>query len=404
MTDITRHDFDTSGVGDQGADTFYTASQWGPNPTAPAIVATNGLAGSGSFLRIVHDTINDNVNRVSFNRTQVGPSPRVTADFDFRFSSIDQYADGMAFVLLPTSIYGASGQGSDGSYASEEPNIMGAFAVGFDLYPNENDVSIHWNGAEIQNANVLPGQLTLNSATWHHAHIVLEEDDGGSRATVTLTPNVSGTPGTPITPINNVFIPGLTPYENRVEFSARTGGLNLSADIDNLVVEHETSQTEIQYESFNLNSFTDLLVPGENVLAIHALNISAGDKDVLAVPQLQATTLSPIDVGSGGQYFISPTPTTTNGLGVVNPPSGPVGYSRDSGTFSDPFTLEISAEPGSTIYYTLNGTVPSTRAARSARRLAGTTWRSMRRSRISRPTCRLSSSTRLESAARIRSI
>jgi hypothetical protein len=52
-------------------------------------------------------------------------------------------------MLIPTSLYGTNGPGYVTPIAFEEPNILGVFAVGFDVHPRtepRNDVSLHWNG------------------------------------------------------------------------------------------------------------------------------------------------------------------------------------------------------------------------------------------------------------------
>ncbi len=68
------------------------------------------------------------------------------------------------------------------------------------------------------------------------------------------------------------------------------------------------------YESFDLTAHRDLFWIGENVLAIHALNASAGDDDLLVLPELIVGT----GIIQQGQlrYFLQPTPGQPNGLGV----------------------------------------------------------------------------------------
>ncbi|HXG46339.1 MAG TPA: lamin tail domain-containing protein [Methylomirabilota bacterium] len=73
-------------------------------------------------------------------------------------------------------------------------------------------------------------------------------------------------------------------------------------------------------EEFRFGVGTDLLVPGQNVLAIHGLNVAAGDEDFLIAVELGATSVlaeSPVAV-----YFTAPTPGEANAFGVNVP--GPV--------------------------------------------------------------------------------
>ena len=163
-------------------------------------------------------------------------------------------------------MYGTSGLGSDGSYVSEEPNLPNTFAIGFDTYPNDlgvNDVSVHWNGVELRNVTLTNGQLNLDAGVFHRAHVELIEVAGGMQVTVTLTPDIAGTPGTPITAIDGLLIPGMQPYESRVEFSGRTGGLFMNVDLDNIVVQFEPVITALEFQDFDVSQYRSALRRGD---------------------------------------------------------------------------------------------------------------------------------------------
>jgi len=66
------------------------------------------------------------------------------------------------------------------------------------------------------------------------------------------------------------------------------------------------------YEEINVSQHLDALLPGTNVLAIHALNVSAHDGDFLMLPRLVATSHQ-----AQSQYFHSPTPGGPNSAGFV---------------------------------------------------------------------------------------
>jgi hypothetical protein len=195
---------------------------------------------------VIHDGFNNNRNRVALDRVFAGAATHVTAELDVRFTSQGgNPADGFAMLFLPTSQYGVSGPGTGLSYVAEEPNVPNTFALGFDLYPEatQNDVSVHF-GSEIANVNLTPAGINLDAGVFHHVKLDLVADgDAGSRVTVTITPDIFGNPGVPFTPIDNVLIPALRPYESRVEFAGRTGGLNLSADVDNLRLVYSSDTT-----------------------------------------------------------------------------------------------------------------------------------------------------------------
>ncbi|MBN2474267.1 MAG: CotH kinase family protein [Pirellulales bacterium] len=337
-----------------GGGTAYTPSSYGSPPGAE--VVSGGP--TGSFLRLIHDDTGGNVNRITFDRVHAGAAPRVVADFDFRLHSNNSPADGFSFLLLPTSTYGDSGPGTDGSYASEEPNVPGAFAVGFDLYPESsgvNDVSVHYNGGEVFNVTLSNGQIDLDAGVFHHAHVELVEAPGGARVTVTLTPNISGTP---VVAINDVLIPGFEPYESRVEFSGRTGGLYVDADLDNIEVAFGAASDTIAYEDFDLTARRGLLQPGENVLAIHGLNITAADDDFLVLPELTGTAAQSIQPEVEA-YFTTPTPGAPNEVGSEAPSEAP-GFSHESGTYVNSFSLALTADSaGAVIHYTTDGSIPT---------------------------------------------
>ncbi|MEX0585836.1 MAG: CotH kinase family protein, partial [Pirellulales bacterium] len=98
-----------------------------------------------------------------------------------------------------------------------------------------------------------------------------------------------------------------------------------------------------------------LLRAGENVLAIHGLNVAADDGDFLILPQLVAASIETGVVG----YLPDPTPAEPNGTTVA-------GFVADTtfdilrGFFSAPQDIEITTKtPGATIVYTTDGSVPT---------------------------------------------
>ncbi|HWN94618.1 MAG TPA: lamin tail domain-containing protein [Methylomirabilota bacterium] len=97
-----------------------------------------------------------------------------------------------------------------------------------------------------------------------------------------------------------------------------------------------------------------LLMAGENVLAMHGLNLSMGDADFLLEPQLVAA-LAPATNG-----FYSPvTPGASNGP-ALNGVVADTKFSVDRGFHDASFSLAITcATPSATIYFTTNGSAPS---------------------------------------------
>lgn len=98
-----------------------------------------------------------------------------------------------------------------------------------------------------------------------------------------------------------------------------------------------------------------LLVSGDNVLAIHGLNVTDSDPTFLVAPELAAEEF----IETSGRYLSPPTPGTANGPqfdGLV----ADTKFSVNRGFFDAPFSLSItSATPGVQIRYTTNGSIPS---------------------------------------------
>lgn len=224
----TTADFDTAGTG-------FNSRQRGAAP-GPQVMAGGP---TGSFLRLINDGVNSQENAIAFNVSNQGLNPgnKLIADFDFRAISQDAPADGFSMLLLPVNVYGNVGLGHEvvGGQA-EEPNIPGVVALGFDFYSNENDASLHF-GSEIVNIDLNPLEINLDEGVFHNAHLELMDNGSEVVASLILTPDSLGTPGAPVVAFSNVVIPGLTDlYQYRVQFAGRTGGVNMTVDLDNISV------------------------------------------------------------------------------------------------------------------------------------------------------------------------
>lgn len=343
----------------EGGAANYTLTQYNASP-APAVQSADANS-TGQFLRLLHDGVNGAANGISFRQTAPGLFQTIVADFDFRISSgANNPADGFCFLLIPTALYGTNGPGVNiPTQAAEEPNFPGTFAIGFDVYPHNerNDVSAHWNGAEAVNLTIPTATMDLAAGVFHHAKVILEHVPGGARVTLTLTPDINGTPGTPFSPITNHFIGGLNPFDCRVQFGGRTGGLNLGLDLDNCNVQFFPPQGPIAFEDFDISSSVNLLVPGENLLAIQGLNVSSDSANFLIQPQLLGRNLVLTEPAT---FLYPPTPGSwNNSAGSAILPS-PVTFSAPAGVYASN-TLAVtlaSASSSATIRYTLDGSTP----------------------------------------------
>jgi hypothetical protein len=343
----------------EGSATNYTLTQYGASP-APAVQAA-GTNSTGKFLRLLYDGVNGSANTIAFRKIAPGLFQSIVADFDFRISSsVNNPADGFAFMIIPTAVYGTNGAGVNiTSQAVEKPNYVGVFGIGFDVYPHPqvNNVSAHWNGAQAVNVTMPTSTFDLAAGVFHHAKVSLQYVTGGASVTVTLTRNINGTPGTPYSPITNWFIAGMNPFDCRIQFGGRTGGLNLALDLDNCNVQFLPQPGPIAFEDFDISSSVNPLLPGQNLLALQGLNLTPGNSNFLVQAQLTGRKLVMIDPPT---YLYPPTPGAWNnsiGAAVVPPP---VTFYPPAGVYTNstlPVTL-ASSSSSAVVHYTLDGSAP----------------------------------------------
>ncbi len=238
----TRQDFDCDPGAGSDACTPYVLGTHNL-PTAPEVLAGGP---SGNFLRLAPAAVPPIVNTVDFPTTDPGNHCRVVVDFDFRIIAgpdPEGPADGLSVSLLNTGVYGDAGSVApiQPIYVSEEPNFVASLGVGFDIYQNVEPgdvngrhVSVHWDGAPPLTQT--DPELELVSGEFIHARVVLDADASPAEVTVTLTPEGES----PTTVIERLAVPGLVPYESRLHFGARSGGMTADHDFDNIVATFDT--------------------------------------------------------------------------------------------------------------------------------------------------------------------
>lgn len=149
---------------------------------------------------------------------------------------------------------------------------------------------------------------------------------------------------------------GFVAYINGVEVARRNGP---ETPIWNSAATEEHLLDEVLvFEEIDISGHIDQLQEGDNVLAIHGLNVSADNGDFLLIPELEAT--SPVIPTAGAHYFEVPTPGTYNNQpgysGLVVEPV----LSAAHGFYDSEFDVEIScATEGTIIRYTIDGSAPT---------------------------------------------
>jgi len=210
------------------------------NSNLPAPTVTSG-GPSGYFLRLVNDGVNSQSNRYAYDRTDAGVYQNVVARFDFAGYSLDQAADGFSAALIPTGTYGTTGAGAAFG-ANESPNAAGVLGLGFRAYPaGTNHVTLNWNNQELARYAVATGSVNFANGVWNQAVWSIDALGPGSQQKLDLIGNVNGTPTT--VTVFNQYVFGAGPFENRVQFAGRTGGLNMNVDLDNVNVSYSNPTT-----------------------------------------------------------------------------------------------------------------------------------------------------------------
>lgn len=110
----------------------------------------------------------------------------------------------------------------------------------------------------------------------------------------------------------------------------------------------------LRYRDFDISANAGLLQPGPNVLAIHGLAESTSSPAFFVAPQLIGGEAAAYPV-----YFPSPTPNAANGFGYLSF-TGDVEADAPGGLYESDLLVALSCPtPGATIFYTLDGTRPS---------------------------------------------
>jgi PEP-CTERM motif-containing protein/lectin family protein len=232
---------------DGAGDSVYTLQTFG-EPGGPSVQATGG--NPGGFLQLT-PTLNSQNNWVTFDRTDVGPLPRMDFGFNFRFDNLGAGgADGFSFNFYATSLYGITGGVGLPLFTPEDPAAAGVLGIGFDTWgnsapvdavgpgaefgPDYSEISLFWNGGlvvRVDDTRQLPAAFNLKDGAWHRATGTVDFQTGRVSMSVDDTPIWV-----------NLAVPGLVPFESRVGFAGRTGGANERTGIDGLnVVPEPTS-------------------------------------------------------------------------------------------------------------------------------------------------------------------
>jgi hypothetical protein len=150
---------------------------------------------------------------------------------------------------------------------------------------------------------------------------------------------------------------GFALYLNGTAIPAPVGRRNAPTTLayNSAATQSHSDAQAIVYEDIDLTPYKNLLVAGDNVLAIHALNNGATNADFLIAPLLTATRSSASVTG----YMATPTPAAANQQGTLGVVAD-TQFSVDRGFFTAAFPVEITTStPGAEIRYTVDGSAPT---------------------------------------------
>ena len=144
---------------------------------------------------------------------------------------------------------------------------------------------------------------------------------------------------------------GFQAYLDGVPLTSRNAPPELS--FDSTATAERVRSDAIVFEDIDVRDALDQLVAGDHVLAVHLLNASIADSDLLLQPELLARS------EGIGQFFADATPGQASVEAGYNTVAD-TRFSVDRGFYEAPVDVTIStATAGATIIYTLDGSAPS---------------------------------------------
>lgn len=151
---------------------------------------------------------------------------------------------------------------------------------------------------------------------------------------------------------------GFVAYLNGVEIASANADDN--TQWNSIASGFHDDQDAIEFEHFDVSSAIDALVVGENVLAIHGLNLSPSS-DFLVVPELVGERFDLVDPDRVG-FFETPTPGYGNGESFAGFAAEPT-FSVPHGFYTTPQQVAITSDtPDAVIVYTTDGSMPTVNA------------------------------------------
>ena len=281
---------------------------------------------------------------------------------DFNFQDTSATADGMTFAIQNASpgIWAVGGNGGSLGYGG----IGSSVAVKFDLYSNAGEGSdstgFYTDGAvpTVPAVDMTSSGVNLHSGDILHAHITYD----GTTLTLTLTDTVTSASFTYAQAINIPTIVGAnTAY---VGFTGGTGG---STAIQNVL-----NWTYVPTSAAATPTFSPVAGTYTTTQNVTISDTTAGATIYYTTNGTTPTTSSsvystPITVSATETLnaIATASGSSTSSVGAaaytITPPAATPTFSEPAGSYSSAQSITISdSTTGATIYYTTNGTTPTT--------------------------------------------
>ncbi len=242
-------------------------------------------------------------------------------------------ATSAARILVPTAENGGDSLGltwTDVSF-DDAPWMAGTNAVGFDAA----------TGYEDQITTDIETQMYGVNTT---AFIRIPFQIDNPRAALSMV-------------LRTKYDDGYVAYLNGVEVDRRNVPAELSWNAE-ATTNHRDTQAVV-FEETDLSNVVGLLRPGDNVLALHAMNSSPTSDDFLMSIELQITAPDALQVAAP-RYFARATPGSPNGSTSYGGLTTPVSVDVERGFYDQAFDVTMTNDtPGARLIYTTDGSAPT---------------------------------------------
>ena len=274
----TEQDF-TSTFPDPNEGLAYLTSISGGLARPPEIIeGWDGNAG-----RITHDGAGGQNSSIAWDTTIEGGYTSLDVTFQIRGSGVGVGAEGFGFGLLNTAEFGE--RTSAGlSWQPDEPNLAGSIGIGFDLFNNANldpktvtnlddSISLHYDRAIIEQISTdelfdvagepIPSNW-LESNNPLQVAVNIQQVGEDANLAVTMVDLVTSQT---VFVMEEVVLPGFSPYEARLAFGGRTIGVDTNTDVDNITYRRDGGEL-VTIDTFESYGVGDAIPPLPPSLAV----------------------------------------------------------------------------------------------------------------------------------------